>query len=167
MLSRAFYFLCFVFGFLISNQKIKSHPKLKATFYCSISSSSELKISSSKNSVRVISKPLASIITVLKVTVLFRPFIIHCILPCCIPDFCSKRYWEIPFSRNNLEIRFATALFTVKSIPSLIRRFNSVVLPTHLFYQEISENIRSYTYIVLTLLLTCIIICRCTCIEGD
>ena len=102
--------------------KHKSHLT-QGGFYCSTSKSSERKRSSSKNSVRGMLKPLASIITVLKVTVLFRPFIIHCILPCCIPDSCSKRYWDISFSRNNLEIRLATASFTVKLIPP-IRRFN-------------------------------------------
>ncbi len=129
--------------------------------YCSTSKSSERKISSSKNSVRGILKPLASIITVLKVTVLFRPFIIHCILPCCIPDSCSKRYWDISFSRNNLEIRFATASFTVKWIPP-IRRFNSVDLPTYISYQETRKNIRRYTYILLIFSQKHDILCRYT-----
>ena len=86
-------------------------------FYDSISKSDELNISSSKNSVSDIPKPLASIITVVSVTVLFLPFIIHCILPCWIPESCSRRYWDIPFSFSSLEIRFATAKFTVKLIP--------------------------------------------------
>ena len=98
--------------------KNSKKPSFYSQFYYSISKFSEQKRSSSKNSIRGILKPLASIIKVLKVTVLFRPFIIHCILPCCIPDSCSRRYWVIPFSRNNLEIRFATASFTVKLIPS-------------------------------------------------
>ena len=50
--------------------------------YFSTSKSSEEKISSSKNSVRDILNPLASKITVLRVTVLFRPFMMHCMLPC-------------------------------------------------------------------------------------
>ncbi len=72
-----------------------------------------IKTGSSKNSMSEISNPRAIIITVLRVTVLFLPFIIHCILPCCIPDFCSKRYWDIFFSSSSFKIRFTTALFTV------------------------------------------------------
>ena len=145
--------------------KHKSHLT-QGGFYCSTSKSSERKISSSKKSVRGILKPLASIITVLKVTVLFRPFIIHCILPCCIPDSCSKRYWDISFSRNNLEIRFATASFTVKLIPPPIRRFNFrrftyiYILPRNL------KNIRRCTYILLIFSGKYDIICRCTYIKG-
>ena len=76
------------------------------------------KSSSSRNSVRVIPNPRASIIRVLRVTVLFLPFIMHCILPCCMPDSCSSRYWDIFFSSKSLDMRFATALFTVKPIIS-------------------------------------------------
>ena len=51
-------------------------------FNYSISKFSDKNISLSKNSDTVIPKPFANKITVLNVTVLFRPFIIHCILPC-------------------------------------------------------------------------------------
>ena len=64
----------------------------------------------------VILKPFAIIIAVDKVTVLLLPLIIHCICPCCIPDCCSKRYWDILFSFNKVEILLATASFTVKFI---------------------------------------------------
>lgn len=111
-------------------------------FYCSISNSSDSKISSSKNSVSEISNPFAIMITVLRVTVLFRPFIIHCMLPCCIPVFCSRRYWDIFFSRSSAEMRFATALFTVNWIPPSIRRFNSVSLPTYDILTKILKNIK-------------------------
>ena len=122
-------------------------------------------MSSSKNSVRGIWNPLASRITVLKVTVLFRPFMMHCILPCCIPDSCSKRYWDIFFSCSNLEIRFATASLTVKLLPT-IRRFNSVVILVSILYQQISKNIRRYTYILLIFLEQRVILCRYTYIKG-
>ena len=111
-------------------------------FYCSISNSSDRKSSSFKNSVSEMSKPRAIIITVLRVTVLFRPFIIHCILPCCMPVFCSKRYCDIFFSRSSAEMRFATALFTVNWTPPLIRRFNSVSLPTYTILTRIEKNIK-------------------------
>ena len=102
----------------------------------------------------------------LKVTVLFRPFIIHCILPCCIPDSCSNLYCDISFSRSRLEIRFAIALLTVKLIPP-IRRFNSVDLPTYILYQQMKKNIRRYTYIYLTFWKSSSIICRYTCIKRN
>ena len=83
------------------------------SFY-STSKSSEVNNGSSKNCKSVISKPRAIMMTVLSVTVLFRPFMIHCMLPCWIPDFCSSRYCVIPFSANKPTILFATASFTVK-----------------------------------------------------
>ena len=86
--------------FLLSKLVYARHKRKRITksrlkkggFYCSGSKFSEEKISSFKNSVRGISKPLAIMMTVLKVTVLLRPFIMHCILPCCMPEDCSKRY---------------------------------------------------------------------------
>ena len=48
----------------------------------STSNSSDLKRGSSRNSSTVIPNPLAIIITILNVTVLFLPFIMHCIVPC-------------------------------------------------------------------------------------
>lgn len=93
-------------------------------FY-STSSSSEANTSSSKNSNNVISKPRASIITVLNVTVLFLPFMIQAMLPCRMPDFCSNRYCDIFFSASNADMRFATASFTVIGIPPL-RSYNYI-----------------------------------------
>ena len=53
--------------------------------------------------------PRASIITVLKVTVLLRPFIMHSMLPCCMPEFCSNRYKDILRCFSKPSVRFATA----------------------------------------------------------
>ena len=69
----------------------------------------------------------------------------HCILPCCMPDSCSKRYCDIFFSQSRLEIRFATASFTVKMAPP-IQIFVSVGIPTHIFYRHFRKNIRRCTY---------------------
>ena len=94
----------------------KARPFDKGGFYASISNLSDPKISSSRNSERVIPKPLAIRITVLKVTVLLRPFIMHCILPCWMPDACSRRYCDIPFSFKSAVMRLATASLTVKTV---------------------------------------------------
>ena len=51
--------------------------------------------------------------TVLSVTVLFLPFMMHAMLPCWMPDFCSNRYCDIPFSASKAATRFATASLTV------------------------------------------------------
>ena len=120
-------FICLVFFyFLLKTTPWKFHRVvclLWVNIYCSISKFSERKTSSSKNSVSDIWNPFASIITVLNVTVLFLPFIMHCILPCCMPDSRSKRYWDILFSCNNAEMRFATASFTVTAQNSFTKFF--------------------------------------------
>ena len=138
-------------------------------FHYSSSNSREEKISSSKNSVSDISNPFASIITVLNVTVLFRPFIIHCILPCCIPDFCSNLYWDISFSCKSRETRLATALFTVKKIHPNQKLIGSIkflvfALVDKLTYErglrnEVLVDRRNHFYGVKHL--ACIFVARC------
>ena len=104
----------------IHRRKIYGTPKgqPQVHFY-STSSSSDINTSSFKNSSNVMPKPRASMITVLKVTVLFLPLMIQAILPCMMPEFCSSRYCVIFFSASNAEMRFATASFTVIGIPPL------------------------------------------------
>ena len=95
----------------LQKQITGTHNRVPAAvnIFYSTSSSSDVNTSSSKNSNNVMSNPRASMITVLKVTVLFLPFMIQAILPCRMPDFCSNRYCDIFFSASNADTRFATA----------------------------------------------------------
>ena len=98
----------------ILQHKLKREPPCRGSLYFSISNSSDENIGASKNSTTVISKPRAIIMTVLSSIPLFLPLMILFIVPCCMLEDCSNRYWDIPRSFSNSFMRLATAWLTVK-----------------------------------------------------
>ena len=100
--------------FKLNPYKAKNKPPITSKAVYSSLKSKLLNKASFRNSKGNMPNPLASIIIVVKVTVLFLPFIIHCILPCCMPDSCSKRYCVMPLLCISLITLIATALLTVK-----------------------------------------------------
>lgn len=80
--------------------------------------------------------------TVVKVTVLFRPFIMHCIVPCCIPEPFPNGI-KINFSFfSKTEIRFANGI--VYSQSAYLRR--QIYLPICILTNFIEKYRKVYLH---------------------